>query len=75
MWCQLLKCEDAKVLIKKEAMLRLSDFCFPQDLLSVGCGSAVCDAINVWSFGDPDKKWSVKVTDILKKFGFNSGFS
>ena len=55
-------------------MLMLSDFCFSKDLWSVGCGSAGCDAINEWSFGDPDKKWSVKVTDILKKFGFNSGF-
>ena len=45
-------------------MLMLSDFCFSKEkreLRSVGCGSAGCDASNLWSFGGPGKKWSVKV--------------
>ena len=51
-------------------MLMLSDFFFSKDLWSVGCGSAGCDAINEWSFGGPDKKWSVKVPDIyLRSLG------
>ena len=45
-------------------MLRLSDFCKSKDLWSVRCGSAVCDASNEWSFGGPDREWSVKVPDI-----------
>ena len=57
-------CGDAKVLIKSEAMLRLSDFCFSKEIWSFGCGSAGCDAINEWSFGGPDKEWHVKVPDI-----------
>ena len=45
-------------------MLMLSDFCFSKEkreLRSVGCGSEGCDASNEWSFGGPDKKWSIKV--------------
>ena len=45
-------------------MLILSDLCFykeKRELRSVGCGSVGCDPINAWSFGDPGKKWSVKV--------------
>ena len=30
-------------------------------MMSVGCGSEVCDAINEWYLGGPGKKWSVKV--------------
>ena len=45
-------------------MLRLSDLCNSKELWSVGCGSVVCDAINEWSFGGPDKEWSGKLTDI-----------
>ena len=45
-------------------MLRLSDFCKSKEIWSVGCGSAGCDASNEWSFGGPDKEWSVKVPDI-----------
>ena len=42
-------------------MLRLRDFCKSKKLWSVGCGSEGCDARKEWSFGDPDKKLSVKV--------------
>ena len=45
-------------------MLMLSYFCFSKEkreLRSVGCGSAGCDASNLWSFGVPGKKWSVTV--------------
>ena len=45
-------------------MLMLSYFCFSKEnreLLSVGCGSAGCDAGNLWSFGGSVKKWSMKV--------------
>ena len=42
----------------------LSDFYISKDLWSVGCGSTGCDASNEWSFGGPDKKWSVKVPHI-----------
>ena len=45
-------------------MLMLSDLCFykeKRELRSVGYGSAGCDARNLWSFGGPRKKWSVKV--------------
>ena len=45
-------------------MLMLSDFCFSKEKRDsgwVGCGSAGCDASNLWYFGGPDKKWSVKV--------------
>ena len=45
-------------------MLMLSDFCFSKEILSVGCGSAGCDASNEWSFEGPDKELSVKVADI-----------
>ena len=45
-------------------MLMLSDFYFSKDLWSVGCGSAVCDANNWWSFGGPGKNWYFKVPDI-----------
>ena len=48
----------------------LSDFCFFKYLWQVGCGSVECDAINDWSFGGPDKKWSVKVPDMyLRSLG------
>ena len=45
-------------------MLMLSYLCFSKekrDILSVGCGSVGCDVRNLWSFGGPGKKWSVKV--------------
>ena len=45
-------------------MLMLSNFCFSKErreLWSVGCGSFGWDADNEWSFGGPEKKWSVKV--------------
>ena len=45
-------------------MLILSDFCKSTELWSVGCGSAVFDAINEWSFVVPYKEWSVKVPGI-----------
>ena len=64
LWCQILACGDAKVLIKSEAMLRLSDLFLSKELRSVGCGSTGCDASNEWSFGGPGKKWSIKVPDI-----------
>ena len=46
-------------------MLMLSDLSFSKEkreLWSVGCGSVGCDTINLWSFGGPGKKLSVKVT-------------
>ena len=55
LWCQVLACGGAKVLIKYESMLRLSDLCFYKYLWSVGCGSAGFDARNEWSFGGPYK--------------------
>ena len=48
-------------------MLRLGDFCKSKEIWSVGCGSAGVDASNEWSFGCPNKKWSVKVTNIYVK--------
>ena len=42
----------------------LSDICNYKELWSVRCGSAGFDANNQWSFGGPDKKWSVKVPNI-----------
>ena len=45
-------------------MLMLSDLYFSKEkreLWSAVCGSTGCDASNEWSFGGPDKKWSVKV--------------
>ena len=57
-------CGDAKVLIKLEAILRLSDLCKSKENFSVGYGSAVCDTSNEWSLGGPDKEWYVKLTDI-----------
>ena len=48
-------------------MLMLSDFCFSKEKRerwSIGCGSAVCDANNWWSFGGPGKNWYFKVPDI-----------
>ena len=45
-------------------MLMLSYCCESKKIWSVRCGSAGCDASNEWSFGGPDKKWSVKVPDI-----------
>ena len=45
-------------------MLRLSDFYNFKEIWSVGCGSTGCDASNKWSFGGPDKKWSVRIPDI-----------
>ena len=45
-------------------MLRLSEFYFSKELWSVGCGSALCDAINEWYLGGPVKELSVKVPDI-----------
>ena len=51
-------------------MLMLSYLCFSKDLWSVGCGSAGFDASNVWFYGDPENKWSVKVPEIyLRKLG------
>ena len=54
-------------------MLILSYFCFSKEKRkrwSVGFGSAGHDAINEWSFGGPDKEWSVKVPDIhLRSLG------
>ena len=56
-------------------MLMLSYLFFSKDLWSVGCGSAGCDASNEWSFGGPDKKWSVKVPDIyLRSLGSTLDF-
>ena len=45
-------------------MLRLSGFFNSKELWSVGYISTGCDASNEWSFGGPDKEWSVKVSDI-----------
>ena len=39
----------------------LSDFCKSKEIWSVGCGSAGCGARKQWSFGGPDKEWSVKL--------------
>ena len=57
-------------------MLRLSDFCTSKEILSVVCGSTGCDARNEWSFGGPDKEWSVKVPDIYwRSLGSNLDFN
>ena len=57
-------------------MLMLIDFCFSKDLWSDGCGSIVCDSSNGWSFGGPDRKWSVKVPDIyLRRLGSTLDFT
>ena len=59
-----MECGYAKVLIKQEEMLRLSDVCKSKKLWSVGYGSTVFDASNEWYFGGPEEEWSVKVPDI-----------
>ena len=56
-------------------MLMLSDFCFSNEIWSVGCGSAGCDASNEWSFGGPEMKWRDKVPDIyLRSLGSTLDF-
>ena len=45
-------------------MLMLSDSCKFNEIWSVGCGSAGCDARNEWYFGGPDKELYVRVPDI-----------
>ena len=56
-------------------MLILRYLCFSKELWSVGCGSAGCDASNLWSFGGPDKQWSIKVPDIhLRSLGSTLDF-
>ena len=45
-------------------MLRLSDYFKSKEPWLVGCGSTGFDDSNEWSFGGPDKEWSVKVHDI-----------
>ena len=57
-------------------MLMLSDFCKSKELWSVGCGSEGYDASNKWSFGGPEKEWSVKLPDIyLISLGSTLDFS
>ena len=64
LWYQVLACGDAKVLIKQEAMLRLSEYCNPKQLYSFVYGSTGCDAIKEWYFVGPDEEWSVELPDI-----------